>query len=126
MGHDPARTQRKEDWQQEHRQHHRLLRREGAAVTFLSPADLPDPGIEPGSPALQADSLATELSGKPLPFLSLPQNNIKYQNNKEVTGNKNIHSDRKHGNITATTDSNESNYTNKNILRQILFASLLN
>ena len=63
---------------------------EGAALTFLSPADLPDSGIEPGSPALQADSLATELSGKPLPSLSLPRNNIKYQNNKEVTGNKNI------------------------------------
>ena len=30
-----------------------------------SPADLPDPGIELGSPALQADSLPTELSGKP-------------------------------------------------------------
>ena len=29
-----------------------------------SPADLPDPGIELGSPALQADSLTTELSGK--------------------------------------------------------------
>ena len=28
--------------------------------------DVPDPGIEPGSPALQADSLPTELSGKPL------------------------------------------------------------
>ena len=27
--------------------------------------DLPNPGIEPGSPALQADSLPTELSGKP-------------------------------------------------------------
>ena len=26
-----------------------------------SPADLPDPGIEPGSPALQTDSLPTEL-----------------------------------------------------------------
>ena len=31
-----------------------------------SPADLPDPGIEPGSPALQVDSLPTELSGKPI------------------------------------------------------------
>ena len=30
-----------------------------------SPADLPDPGIELGSRALQADSLPTELSGKP-------------------------------------------------------------
>ena len=29
-----------------------------------SPVDLPDPGVEPGSPALQADSLPTELSGK--------------------------------------------------------------
>ena len=31
---------------------------------FPSPEDLPDPGIELGSPALQADSLPTELSGK--------------------------------------------------------------
>ena len=28
--------------------------------------DLPDPGIKAGSPALQADSLPTELSGKPI------------------------------------------------------------
>ena len=28
---------------------------------FPSPGDLPDPGIEPGSPALQADSLPAEL-----------------------------------------------------------------
>ena len=32
-------------------------------IPIPSPADLPDPGIEPGSPALQADSLPTELSG---------------------------------------------------------------
>ena len=32
---------------------------------FLSPRDHPNPGIEPKSPALQADSLPTELSGKP-------------------------------------------------------------
>ena len=30
---------------------------------FPSPGDLPNPGIEPRSPALQADSLPTELSG---------------------------------------------------------------
>ena len=30
---------------------------------FLSPGDLPDPGIEPGSPALQADSLPSEPPG---------------------------------------------------------------
>ena len=32
----------------------------------LSPGDLPDPGIELGSPALQADSLSAELPGKPI------------------------------------------------------------
>ena len=30
-----------------------------------SPVDLPDPGIKPVAPALQVDSLPTELSGKP-------------------------------------------------------------
>ena len=30
---------------------------------FPSPGDLPDPGIEPRSPALQADSLLSELPG---------------------------------------------------------------
>ena len=30
-----------------------------------SPEDLPNPGIQPRCPALQADSLPTELSGKP-------------------------------------------------------------
>ena len=36
------------------------------------PGDLPDPGIEPGSPALQADSLPSEPPGKP--HLALPFN----------------------------------------------------
>ena len=30
-----------------------------------SPVDLPEPGIEPGSPALQMDSLPAELLGNP-------------------------------------------------------------
>ena len=34
-------------------------------VAYLSPGDLPDPGIKLGSPALQADSLPFELPGKP-------------------------------------------------------------
>ena len=34
-----------------------------SGLPFLSPGDLS--GIEPGSPALQADSLLTELRGKP-------------------------------------------------------------
>ena len=33
-------------------------------VAFPSPGHLPNPGIKPVSPALQADSLPTELSGK--------------------------------------------------------------
>ena len=32
---------------------------------FPSPGDLPDPGIKPGCPALQVDSLLSELPGKP-------------------------------------------------------------
>ena len=35
-----------------------------SGLPFPSPGDLPDPGIEPGFPALQADSLPTELAGK--------------------------------------------------------------
>ena len=36
-------------------------------LSFPSPVDLPNPEIEPGSPALWADSLPTELLGKPHP-----------------------------------------------------------
>ena len=35
-------------------------------MPFPSPGDLPDPGIEPGSPTLQADSLLSEPPGKPV------------------------------------------------------------
>ena len=35
-----------------------------SGLPFLSPGDLPNPGVKPGSPALQADSLATELQEK--------------------------------------------------------------
>ena len=34
-------------------------------LPFPSPGDLPDPGIEPRSPALQADALPSEPPGKP-------------------------------------------------------------
>ena len=36
-----------------------------SGLPFPSPGDLPDPGIEPGSPALQADVLTSEPPGKP-------------------------------------------------------------
>ena len=35
-----------------------------SGLPFPSPGDLPDPGIEPGSPALQADTLPSEPPGK--------------------------------------------------------------
>ena len=34
-------------------------------LSFPSPGNLPDPGIEPGSPAFQADSLPSETPGSP-------------------------------------------------------------
>ena len=36
-----------------------------SGLLFPSPGDLPDTGIEPRSPASQADSLPSELPGKP-------------------------------------------------------------
>ena len=37
-----------------------------SGLPLPSLGDLPDPGIEPGSPALQADALPSELPGKPI------------------------------------------------------------
>ena len=36
-----------------------------SGLPFPSPGDLPNPGIEPWSPALQADALPSEPPGKP-------------------------------------------------------------
>ena len=36
-----------------------------SGVPLPSPGDLPDPGIEPRSPAMQADALSSEPPGKP-------------------------------------------------------------
>ena len=38
----------------------------GIGLLFPSPGDIPSPWIEPGFPALQADSLLSESPGKPL------------------------------------------------------------
>ena len=43
---------------------HGILQQHWSGLPFPSPRDLPDPGIEPGSPALQADCLPTEPPGK--------------------------------------------------------------
>ena len=40
-----------------------------SGLPFPSPGDLPDPGIEPKSPAFQADALPSEPSGKPSRFI---------------------------------------------------------
>ena len=61
------------------------------------PADLPDPGIELGSPALQADSLPTELSGCMYVFLkkkkidsSCPNDSVKILYHLKIYTCKNI------------------------------------
>ena len=40
-----------------------------SGLLFPSPGDLPDPGIEPASPAFQADSLPAELTAKPILYI---------------------------------------------------------
>ena len=54
-------------------------------LPFPSPGDLPNPGIEPGSPALQADSLLTELQAKPG---SLQQLQTRYRKAQTQTSSK--------------------------------------
>ena len=40
-----------------------------SGLPFPSPGNLPNPGIKPGSPALQADSLLSGIQGKPCLFI---------------------------------------------------------
>ena len=40
----------------------------GVGSLSFSPGDLPNPGIEPSSPALQADSLPADPQGKPMVY----------------------------------------------------------
>ena len=44
-----------------------------SGLPFPSTGNLPDPGIETGSPALQVDSLPSESPGKPFGCLGLSQ-----------------------------------------------------
>ena len=41
-----------------------------SGLPFPSPGDLPDPGIEPRSPALQADTLQSEPTGELIVIIS--------------------------------------------------------
>ena len=52
-----------------------------SGLPFPSPGDLPDPGIEPGSPALQTDCVLSEPPGKPHSrerILAIPTREEKY------------------------------------------------
>ena len=48
-----------------------------SGLPFPSLADLPDPGIEPGSPTFQADALTSEPPGKPIFMQKLHYNTMK-------------------------------------------------
>ena len=45
-----------------------------SGLLFPSPRDLPNPGIKPGSPELQAESLPTEPQAKPVNIEEQPPN----------------------------------------------------
>ena len=49
-----------------------------SGLPFPSPGDLPNPGIEPASPTLQADSLPSESPGKPHIHVGLVQLKTRY------------------------------------------------
>ena len=42
-----------------------------SGLSFPSPGDLPDPGIKPRSPAMQADALTSEPPGKPYEYVCM-------------------------------------------------------
>ena len=47
-----------------------------SGLPFPSPGDLPDPGIEPRSPALEADALTSEPPGKPITQIKIQFNSV--------------------------------------------------
>ena len=51
---------------------------------FLSPGDLPNPGIKPGSPALQADALLSEPPGKKRDIRRIPMSYLLFSFRREV------------------------------------------
>ena len=56
-----------------------------SGLPFRSPGDLPNPGIEPRSPAFQADSLPAKPPGKPSHLILSNINVIKKVKNVTVT-----------------------------------------
>ena len=54
----------------------RILEWYSIGLPFPSPGNLPDAGIEPGSPALEADTLTSEPPGKPVHQKQLPNSGV--------------------------------------------------
>ena len=48
----------------------------GSGQPIASPTDLSNPGIKPGSPAFQADSLPAEVQGKPTVIVGLSNSHL--------------------------------------------------
>ena len=69
-----------------------------SGLPFPSPVDLPDPGIEPRSPALQADALPSEPPGNITynPEVLCKFCGILYSNDKEENINMQQHEYQKH------------------------------
>ena len=53
-----------------------------SGLPFSSPGDLPDPGVEPRSPTLQADALLSEPPGKPFPYIGRYKSQIEIYRDK--------------------------------------------
>ena len=76
-----------------------------SVLPFLSPGDLPNPGIEPASPTLQAESLLSEPPGKGSFFTKKKKNGV-----KKIIGNE-LNTLRKHTFLNvevSDTDINQS------------------
>ena len=56
-----------------------------SGLPFPSPGDLPHPGIESWSPALHADSLLTELPGKPIILCSAKKEKLLINNDRSLS-----------------------------------------
>ena len=62
-----------------------------SGLPFPSPGDIPDPGMEPGSPALRADSLPSAPPGKPTLILRQDVNNRRYSRKARRTKRNCLH-----------------------------------
>ena len=65
-----------------------------SGLPFPSPGDLPNPGIEPGSPTLQADALPSEPPGKPrwaLNQLNEGEKNVEEKTESKIIFHKVLH-----------------------------------